>query len=510
MPKFQGVLGDDNAVHLLRRAGFGPKGGEWKRFAKKTADEAFDILWKPAIRGKGPKDDLNKHQRLGLKKMLSNRHRMREKLALFWHDHFGVNIRDVGGGRTTRVNRMRKHLRTLRQFGIGDPNVPGTGTFRELCLEMTRDQAMLNFLDGEDNRFPDDINENYGRELMELFMLGVKDLNGNDNYSQTDVHEMSRCVTGFDDLSSSSHEEVGRFRSQFFDPGSKTIFAGNAAATTGNLGVRNDSDTDWLPAGQNVVDIALQHRDTDGEFTAARFIARKLWEFYAYPIDPAAVDPTDDVDLIDELVTAVVDSGTGDFLVQDLLRKILTEERFYSERARSSSVKNPIEYALQAIRALKVQTKLDDLVQQGDDDDDTPGQLGDMQMNPFLPPSVSGWRNGIAWVATGPWLVRVQLAQDIASGRDPKRYKFKPQRIVNSINRTNPNAGPSEIVDAFLAELHLKVGTGAAEIPSTVKAELDAYLLPNTTISEYTEDDIETKIRGLVVLLLTLPEFHIH
>ncbi len=182
MPKLQGDLGVDNAVHLLRRAGFGPKGNEWKRFARKTVDEAFDILWKPPLTGKGPKDNLDKHQKFWLKKMLSNRHRLREKLNLFWHDHFGVNMNDVAGGSSrTSTNRMRRHLRTLRNFGLGDPRVPGTGTFRELCLELTRDQAMLNFLNGEDNRFPDDINENYGRELMELFMLGVKDIRENDN-----------------------------------------------------------------------------------------------------------------------------------------------------------------------------------------------------------------------------------------------------------------------------------------------------------------------------------------
>ena len=458
------LLGEENAVHMLRRAGFGPKGGDWKKFAKNDRDwAAGKLIDIRPIRGKGP-NSIGKYRKWWLRKMMSNRHRLREKMTLFWHDHFGVNVDALDNDRW-----MFTHIRTLRTFGFG--------RFRDLLLEVTRDNAMLAFLDGRLNRYPGAINENYGREIMELYTLGVKDLNLQPNYTQDDVVELSRALSGF-----FSTPDTGLFFSSRWDPGVKTLFAGTGHQASGNLGVL-DNLQEPLPENRNVMDVLLTHRDSDGRPTAARFITKKLWEWFAYPDPPNA--------LIDELADVFMGT-TGDYVISDLVRAILTHDEFYSTQAKDALVKNPADFTLQALRAFRVRSKLDRLV---DSKESERGELTDMGMNLLAPPSVNGWRHGEAWVGTGPWLARVNFAQELAAGRDPKLYRFRPERFV-------PKGASSgdEVVDAFLAQLHLQVD------PEIRQALIDYLGNPNFSDPQV----IDTKVRGLVVLLLTLPGYHVH
>ena len=516
MPEFLGALGKENAVHLLKRAGFGPRGREFVRFGKKTPDLAFTILWKPPLKGLGPKDKVDKFQRFWLRKMKSNNHRLREKLTLFWHDHFGINIKSVNGSFPDNTNRMFAHIRLLRTMGLGDPRNPGTGKFRDLMIAITGDLAMLDFLNGNQNLYPFNINENYGRELQELFMLGVLDLDGAANYLEEDVQEISRALTGY--------RPNGVFDYAVFDRFDKTLYANTQQpgnAKTGELGVL-DQNQNPLPPNRNVIDIILNHRDSDNRPTSARYIAKKMWEWFAYPLDPL---DTDDRALIDELADAFV--GTGDYYIQDLLKAILTNEAFYPDqgasprntRAEPRTIKNPIELVVGTIRALKLGTNMERLAHGGERDEgerpsDKEGHLGKMGMNPLFPPRVEGWELGLPFVTTGPWLSRLQFAQDVGAGRDPRNhYKLRIDRVMGKVKR-NGQAGPAELVDAYLAELHLRVAPAGGpvplgQIPFEVRTDLIGYL-PDKLLSAYTEDEIETKVRGLIVLILMLPEYHIH
>src|SRR5205814_6566940 len=112
-----------------------------------------------------------------------NQRRLQEKMVLFWHDHFASQLSVVKNNR-----QMSYQNRTFRLYGLG--------SFKTLVHQVTRDAAMLDFLDGKLNT-KSNRNENYGRELMELFVLGVTDLSGTENYTQTDVEQMARCCTGF-------------------------------------------------------------------------------------------------------------------------------------------------------------------------------------------------------------------------------------------------------------------------------------------------------------------------
>ena len=270
---------DENAAHLLRRAGFGGNTkdvAKYVKYGQETAVEKLVTARPNSAKGPGKSgdtaddpDDRLKLQTWWAKRMVkATSRRLQEKMCLFWHDHFASGIS------VTKNNlRMALQNRTFRRFGLGP--------FRDLVFEVTRDAAMLDFLDGDRNKVGKP-NENYGRELMELFVLGVSDLNGADNYTQTDVQEMARALTGFQIL-----EDVGQFVPSRFDGGSKTLFSGKSFQATGVLGVvENPGGTAPIPPeaqvplgpAQNIIDILFTHRDSDGKLTMPRFLAKKLWE----------------------------------------------------------------------------------------------------------------------------------------------------------------------------------------------------------------------------------------
>jgi uncharacterized protein (DUF1800 family) len=471
------LLDKDDGVHLLSRAAFGVKAKEWKRYVGLDRDTAVArVIGAGPIKGLGPTRDMETYQKWWLKKMASSRHGFREKLALFWHDHFAVSQLEIGSsGSKTTTGRMRKHIQTLRLFGAGN--------LRDLVLEITRDQAMLRFLDNGLNR-ADELNENYGRELQELFVLGVSDLNGQPNYTQTDVIEMSRSLTGF--------INSGYFQSSRHDAGTKTLFAEKPFEAIGALGVVEigayvpPEQQVPLPPAQNIIEILLAHRDSDRRPTAARFISRKLWEWYVYPEPDKAL-----VDEVADVFTAVGPRGY-DYDLTELLRAIFTHDEFWSSAARGSTVKTPAEFAIGAIRALKISSSFEHLID----------QMEEMGMQPLVPPNVAGWRHGTAWVASGPWLARMKFAQDVAAGRDRREYKFRPEKFMPPAPATS-----DQVLDTFLDVLGITLPDATEDPAQVVRNALLDYL-GNPDYSDPAV--IEQKVRGLVALLLTLPYYHVH
>jgi uncharacterized protein (DUF1800 family) len=351
---------------------------------------------------------------------------------------------------------MAKQNAVFRQHGLGP--------FKTLVFEVTRDPAMLEFLDGNRNKVGKP-NENYGREVMELFVLGVNDLNGNPNYSQTDVQEIARALTGF-----VIQDDAGKFDPTRFDNGSKTVLG-----VTGNLGVV-DAAGNLLPPAQNVIDVLFARTDSDGQLTMPRYLAKKLWEYFAYPNPTKA--------RIDELTGPFIANG---FVISDLLRSIFMHDDFYSDEAKSQTVKNPCEFAFHAIRATRASTNCKLL----------PDQLADMGMDLFDPPTVNGWNNGLAWLSSGQFLARFEFAQALAAGRTGD-LKLSPTKLFD---RSATSAGP--VVDELLAKLGI-----AAQVPADARQALVDYFEGATNFFDATT--IEKKVRGAIALMLDLPEFQLH
>jgi len=181
---------------------------------------------------------------------------------------------------------------------------------------------------------------------------------------------------------------------------------------------------------RNVIEALLAHRDSDGRPTAARFITRKLWEWYAYPDLPLA--------LIDSLANVFTKSG---YVIRDLLTAIWTHDEFYSDAARTSTAKNRVEFTLQALNALGAKTSFQRL----------PAELTRMGMKLFDPPGVNGWNHGEAWLATDPYRERFNFAVDLVHGFNGT-YKLKAQKLVDTSDR---DAG--RILDDLLAILDIRV-----------------------------------------------------
>jgi uncharacterized protein (DUF1800 family) len=455
-------LTEEDAAHLLRRAGFGPQRREPARLAGRARSQAVQRMLdvrpsrsRPPAGKSSRNRDLERLQQWWLRRMRVRRTRLQEKMALFWHDHFPTSFAVV---RNTRDHANQNAL--FRQYGLG--------SFRELVYRVTVDPAMLDYLDGRRNRVGSP-NENYARELMELFTLGPIDENGVENYTQQDVMELARALTGF--RVDSGPRRTVQLKEWKFDSGEKVLFEGRTFEARGNLGVEDPEGTP-LPPERNVIDLLFTHRDSDGRPTLARFIARKLWGWFAYPAPELA--------LIDELADVFVGS---DYRIADLVFAILTHDEFYSDRARASTAKTPVDFALQALLGAGVSGRMADL----------PRDLSLMGMELFNPPGVDGWNHGEAWLSTSRYLARLDFAQRVAAGGS---YRFDPRRIVD-----RRASGPDEICDALLARLQLRLSE------TTRQALIDYVGVP---VDATDEDWLQTKLRGAFVLLLSLPEFQVH
>ena len=460
------VWNEENVRHLLSRAGFGADSRDVKTYLKYGHVKSVEklVTAKPSAAhgpGKAGVDpaELAALRQWWIKRMVKAKsNRLIEKMCLFWHDHFATNQVNVDNNLW-----MADQNKLFRLFGMG--------SFHTLVFEVTRGPAMLEFLDGRRNTKTRP-NENYGRELQELFVLGVIDVNGVENYTQTDVSEMARALTGW---TINTNTNVGEFNVSRFDTNNKTLFQGKPYQATGNLGVVDTAGVQ-LPPATNIIDILFAHRDSDNELTMARFLAKKLWEWFAYPNPSVA--------RIDEIAAPFI---AGGFIIPDLLRAIFLHEDFYSEAAKTGSVKNPVEYVASAIRAVRASTNALTIAD----------HLDAMGMQLLEPPTVNGWNAGLAWVSSGLFLARLNFAQTLAAGRDTS-LKL---RLGRSLDLSVPTAG--ELVDQILANLGI-----AARVPADARQALIDYFGGATDFTDATVQ--ETKVRGAIYLALALPEASIH
>jgi uncharacterized protein (DUF1800 family) len=285
-----------------------------------------------------------------------------ERLTLFLHRHWAVSELTGGIG----YQFLLAYRDRLRRFA-DLPSNPSS-SFRELALEMTtQDTAMSLFLNMWQNvaRSP---NENYAREFMELFCLGVRDLNGNPNYTQADVTQLARAFTGWRmDMSPSSPTfgQIAFGGSSWFDSGTKTILG-----ETGNFGADPTKGSGTLSA----VDLILSQP------AHAPHIVTKLWsEFIVTPIPSATLA---------SLTSAYV--AGGQYLLAPLVRGILSHPLIFESLDEPTMVKPPIMYWVGACRALR--TPLIDYWARQD--------LQRMLQCPYQPPNVAGWEGGLSWLTT--------------------------------------------------------------------------------------------------------------
>lgn len=296
-------------------------------------------------------------------RMLKSEAPLREKMTLFWHDHFATSLQKVKQpAYLVRQNDLfRKHA---------------FGSSRQLTQSILMDPAMMLFLDTQSSK-KGQPNENFAREVMELFSLGEG------NYTEQDVREAARAFTGYQ-LNRSTGQVFHNKRQ--WDESPKTVF--------GKTGPFN---------GKEVIDLIFTKKES------ARFMARKLWEFFVAENPPES--------RIDALVA---DFQRSDFNVGGLLREIFLSKEFYADEVVRSQIKCPVQYLVGQLKQLEIASPPAGFAITSEQ------QLGQIL---FAPPNVAGWDWGKAWINTNTLLTRYNLAGLLTKGAGDSPQGMADERV---------------------------------------------------------------------------------
>ncbi len=475
------TLSEAEARHLLRRTGFDVSA---KTVAKwiatgKTRGEAADELLKFKPQGFKPngKSFEDIHDKW-LKFMLKTKAALQEKLVLFWHDHFATGISKVGDAvlMTNQNALFRRHCK---------------GDFKALVKAINRDPATMEYLDTVRNS-KNGLNENYARELQELFTLGTKDATGADTYRQEDIVQIALAFTGW--RYNDKNEPFLRDDRHDFGTG-KVIYE-----QTGQFGA---AGVDYAVGGQGVgeidavVDIIFQHRDTQGRNTVARRTARRLIEFFGTSNPPQ--------DFVDDVVGTGPDAFDTTWLVSGLLRRLFTHDDFYLGAgapgvSTHKSVAWPVDYLVTTLRTLRVKLKGKELVLAGGEYSSARGHLEAMGQVLFDPPSVFGWDWETNWISSATLLARYGFVRDLTAARDGGGTSFRPDKLVD-LGLTDAD----EIVDAVLEACGV-----AALFTDPEKTALATYLTDGAGPIDLVDYDYRNrKLHGLFALVLESPAYQL-
>jgi uncharacterized protein (DUF1800 family) len=477
----------NKAAHLLNRAGFGGTPDEIKAFCELGLDGAVNkVLDSPDDSAQFPKpswavprdlaqmrqtmllmtpedrkalqQDMQKQYRQDdadlinwwLQRMRFSPNPFREKMTLFWHGHFATSVQKV---RESYLMWQQNEL--LRQHAFGN--------FGLMVKDISRDPAMLVWLDTRQSQ-KNHPNENFARELMELFTLGIG------NYTENDIQQSARAFTGY---KINPQDETFRYAPFQHDDGPKT-FLGKTGPFTGD----------------DIINIILDQP------ACAKFIAKKLWSFFAYE---APGQP-----LVDTLAATF---RQADYEIRPLMNTIYRSAAFYSPDAVRTQIKSPVQWVIQTEKILDVGSPRPQIVI------NALRQLGQI---PFAPPNVKGWDGGRSWITTSTLLYRYNMA-NFAVGNGPLRI----QPIRNPANPNSPAGAQGFDVQNYNGPDLAKV------VPAEVRSDpkrLVAYLCFRLYQDPLTEKDTKAFIdyvssrgptptddtlRELLHLMMSTPQYQL-
>ena len=401
-------------AHLMRRAGFGASREELEARAARGYAATVDELLNPeSVAGADRYEFLRYHPSFWkpitspgmgaaawLHAMLNTERVLEEKMALFWHQVFAT-----GGSKLDHWHEMVNQIDLFRRAGMGN--------YRDLLLELARNPAMIFWLDNCDNHAAA-VNENWGRELLELFSMGVG------NYTEEDVRECSRAFTGWTIAASIPRNAHGRYDWEFeyqpedHDEGEKT-FLGH----TGNFD------------GADIIAIVCAQPAT------AHFIARHLYNFFVAdepPVPAWSVTPPRDPAAIDLLAQTFVDSG---YEMRPVLRVLFNSDFF--KQARFAKIKSPAEVLAGTLRLVGgyrfPAPGLGNLSKEA-------GYMGQELLNP---PSVEGWHTGAEWINSGTLMKRINFSADLVGNTAQPGI----QAIIRRL-QARGDLSPEQLVDGCL------------------------------------------------------------
>lgn len=457
---------NEKVKHLYWRAGFGLSPTEWQAKQNWSIQQAVDDLFSearsvkpipiPALlldaesRKMMDKQDLKElikqqRQQVGqigvewLERMANPAESaLLERMSFFWHGHFATQIK-AGKSAALQLNAIRTHA---------------LGNFRDLLLAIAKDPAMIRFLNNQQNR-KDSPNENFAREVMELFTLG------RGNYTEQDIKESARAFTGW----SSTLTGEFIFRAGQHDFGSKTFFG-----KTGNFN------------GEDIIDLILEKRE------AANFITRKIYRYF--------VNEKVNESIIHDLAKQFYDN---DYHIGKLMRSIFESDWFYDSKNVGAKIKSPIDFLAGTMRTLQAefQNKQTLIFLQR--------ALGQLL---FDPPNVAGWSGGKNWIDNATLMLRLNLVPNLIN-RSELNMRLKEQAEEPDLeqNARQPNATVNfQPLEAMLGN----------QDETEILNELTTYLLQTPVVMGkenliriYERSGKTDFVKTATTMLMALPEYQV-
>jgi uncharacterized protein (DUF1800 family) len=461
-------------AHLFRRAAFGATRDELEAHVAKGYEATVEELLNPGDPQDIPQDVIrrlhvdqsevrqpNSAAANWMYRMITTRNPLEEKIALFWHGLFATGY--------TKLNQARSLLNQIDMF-----HRRGLGSFPELLVELSKDPAMIMWLDNNDNH-DGAINENFGRELLELFTMGIG------NYTENDVKECARAFTGWT-LANVQYMAVratkdsiwpyGRiawhfeYRPHDHDEGQKTFLG-----ETGNFN------------GEDIIDIIARHRAT------ARFVCWRLFLFFA-------ADEVDDEgeQVIQEMMETYFQSR---YEIRAVLRTLFNSDHFKSRKARFAHVKGPVELVVGGIRLAGSYRRptlgVDEVTQ----------QAFFMGQGLLMPPTVEGWHEADEWIDSGALVERVNFVSREVRDVNQPGIRAIIDRLAGLDGET---LSPEELVDGCLDLM------GPVEADEATRKGLTEYVAKEGPVhlrGPGSDDHSEARVGELLGLIVSTREFQL-
>lgn len=431
--------------HVLRRMGFGASSDDLAYYGdlsplalaqtllnyEQVVDDVDANIGKPEYAGittRGmfsPDTVINDARQRWLFRMIHTRRPLQEKMALFWHNHFATAFSKINGAfgsvHATKMmdakpanfgGAFRGQIQLFRDLA--------TGSFRDLLVEVAKDPAMLVWLDGRTN-VRTRPQENFGRELMELFTMGIG------NYVEADVYAAARVFTGWNlELAGDRTNEVTSYYRFVYNPAQHDPTAKEFTFEiypSGGRVIPARPAAQGMQDGLDLIEALARHPAT------ATRLATRLYQYFINDVDGP------DEGLVREAAQAYLASG---YSIKAMLQRLLVSEPFLSGAHAFRRYSWPVEFAVRAIkeagwRGLSVDSALTPLLNMGQ-------QL-------YEPPDVNGWALGAEWFSTASMLARMNYAATLAGNqkfnlaRDASAYSQSPERVLEYLLARFQNAG---------------------------------------------------------------------
>jgi uncharacterized protein (DUF1800 family) len=456
-------------AHLMRRAGFGAPYDELEARAANGYEATVEELLHPETQPEMERDIMMRYKtewvsQAGLEgqqeewtyRMINTKRPLEEKMALFWH-----GVLCTGHAKCEYPRQQQMEFDMFRFQGLG--------SFHELLQGLAKDPAMVFYLDNCMSH-KGAINENWGRELLELFSLGVG-MDGKENYSEDDVKEAARAFTGWTVSSAIPRYPYGRYETRFiFDPNDHDDDLKTFQGETGNFN------------GQDIIDIIVKQPG------AARFVARHLYNFFVAdePQVPAWKDtPPRDPEAIKILEEEYFRSN---YNIGSMLRVLFNSDFF--KNSRFTKVKSPAETVVGTMRLV------------GDFSTPKPGinaltlNIRYMGQDLLNPPTVEGWHTGKEWIDSGTLVERINFTADQVGNTELPGV----QAIINRLRSQGSTLSAEALVEGCLDNL------GAYEITDETRGQLVALAVSEGAIRT-AGSDFDERVAQMLQSMVATTEY---